>query len=36
VHIGGFKEFPEVGNPLYSVDDMKEAKMIVDTLTQRK
>ena len=36
VHISGFKEFPEVGSPLYVVDDHKEANIIVDTLKKRK
>ena len=35
VHIGGFKQFPEVGNPLYVVENHKEANMIVSTLQQR-
>lgn len=29
VHIGGFKSFPEVGNPLYVVRDSKETNIIV-------
>ena len=32
VHIGGFKNFPEVGNPLYAVENHREANMIVTTL----
>ena len=36
VHIGGFKEFPEVGNPLYAVEGHKEANIIVSTLKQRE
>ena len=36
VHIGGFKAFPEVGSPLYVVEDLKEANMIVDTLKTRQ
>lgn len=35
MHIGGFKSFPEVGNPLYVVENHKEANMIVSTLQQR-
>lgn len=35
VHLGGFKQFPEVGNPLYVVENHKEANMIVQTLQQR-
>ena len=35
VHIGGFRAFPEVGSPLYVVEDLKEANMIVDTLKTR-
>jgi hypothetical protein len=35
VHLGGFKHFPEVGNPLYVVEDQKEARMIVQTLQRR-
>lgn len=35
VHIGGFKHFPEVGNPLYVVENHKEANIIVQTLTKR-
>ena len=35
VHIGGFKAFPEVGNPLYAVENHKEANIIVSTLTKR-
>ena len=29
VYIGGFKHFPDVGNPLYVVKDLKEASFIV-------
>jgi translation initiation factor IF-2 len=29
VHIGGFKVVPEAGNPLYCVENHKEANMIV-------
>ena len=29
VHLGGFREFPEVGNPLYSVKDHTEAQFII-------
>ena len=36
VHVSGFKHFPEVGSPLYVVDDHKEANIIVDTLKRRK
>jgi len=36
VHISGFKEFPEVGSPLYVVDDHKEANIIVDTLKKKR
>jgi len=32
VHVGGFKEFPEVGSPLYAVADQKEAGIIISTL----
>jgi len=32
VHIGGFKHFPEVGHPLYVVENHKEANIIVQTL----
>ena len=35
VHLEGFKMFPEVGNPLYVVENHKEANMIVDTLKKR-
>lgn len=35
VHIGGFKDFPEVGNPLYAVKDASETNIIVRTLKQR-
>ena len=35
MHIGGFRAFPEVGSPLYVVEDLKEANMIVDTLKTR-
>ena len=35
VHLGGFKSFPEVGHPLYVVENHKEANMIVDTLKKR-
>jgi len=35
VHIGGFKAFPEVGNPLYAVENHKEANIIVSTLSKR-
>ena len=35
VHLGGFKEFPEVGSPLYAVEDQKEAAMIISTLQTR-
>jgi len=30
--MGGFKEFPEVGNPLYVVANHREANIIVSTL----
>ena len=29
VHVRGFKHFPEVGNPLYAVKDLAEAKFII-------
>jgi len=35
VHVSGFKSFPDVGSPLYVVDDHREAQMIVDTLKKR-
>ena len=35
VHISGFKDFPEVGNPLYAVENHKEANIIVSTLKMR-
>ena len=35
VHISGFKDFPEVGSPLYIVKNMKEAQTIVQTLKLR-
>ena len=35
VHISGFKEFPEVGSPLYSVKNHREANIIVTTLQKR-
>jgi len=33
--MGGFKHFPEVGNPLYVVGGLKEANIIVSTLKLR-
>ena len=36
VNLGGFKSFPEVGLPLYSVDDHDEAQFIVNTIRQRR
>jgi len=33
--MGGFKTFPEVGNPLYVVANHKEANIIVSTLNTR-
>ena len=35
VHIGGFKHFPEVGNPLYVVSSQSEVKLIVERMRQR-
>lgn len=35
VHIGGFKHFPEVGNPLYVVKSPAEVRFIIDRMTQR-
>ena len=35
VHITGFKEIPEVGNPLYAVKTSEEAKFIVNRIKQR-
>lgn len=35
VHIGGFKHFPEVGNPLYVVSSQSEIKLIVERMKQR-
>ena len=32
VHITGFKEIPEVGNPLYAVKTYEEAKFIVNRI----
>ncbi len=29
VHMVGFKEFPEVGNPLYVVSNLEEARFII-------
>lgn len=29
VHITGFKEIPEVGNPLYVVKSLEESKFII-------
>mmetsp|Transcript_12957 Transcript_12957/g.20069 ORF Transcript_12957/g.20069 Transcript_12957/m.20069 type:complete len:267 (-) Transcript_12957:955-1755(-) len=36
IHLSGFKAFPEVGSPLYIVDSLREAQMIVQTLTLRQ
>ena len=33
--MGGFKAFPEVGQPLYCVENSKEANIIVQTLQKR-
>ena len=35
VHLGGFKHFPEVGNPLYVVKSPAEVRFIVDRMTHR-
>ena len=35
VHVGGFKHFPEVGNPLYVVSSQSEIKLIVERMKQR-
>ena len=35
VHIGGFKHFPEVGNPLYVVNSPSEVRLIVERMKQR-
>lgn len=35
VHVGGFKHFPDVGNPLYAVKDHEEAQFIVNTIRSR-
>lgn len=35
VYIGGFKHFPDVGNPLYVVKDQKEAQFIVQRVQKR-
>ena len=34
--LGGFKGFPDVGNPLYAVKDHEEAMFIVNTIRARK
>lgn len=34
--LGGFKAFPDVGNPLYAVKDHEEAQFIVNTIRARK
>jgi translation initiation factor IF-2 len=35
VYIGGFKHFPDVGNPLYVVKDHSEAAFIVQQVNKR-
>ena len=35
VHISGFKQIPEVGNPLYVVKNPDEAKFILNRIQQR-
>ena len=35
VHITGFKEIPEVGNPLYAVRSVEESKFIISRIRQR-
>lgn len=36
VKLGGFKNFPDVGNPLYAVKDHEEAQFIVNTIRLRR
>lgn len=36
VKLGGFKAFPDVGNPLYAVKDHEEAQFIVNTIRARR
>ena len=36
VKLGGFKNFPDVGNPLYAVKDHEEAMFIVSTIRLRR
>jgi hypothetical protein len=36
VKLGGFRYFPEVGNPLYAVKDHEEAQFIVNTIKNRR
>lgn len=35
VHITGFREMPEVGNPLYVVKSLEESKFIISRIKQR-
>lgn len=35
VHIGGFKQFPDVGSPLYVVENLDEAKFILSRIQMR-
>lgn len=35
VHMVGFKEFPDVGNPLYVVNSSEEAKFIISKVKKR-
>jgi hypothetical protein len=35
VHVVGFKAFPDVGNPLYVVENSEEAKFIIDKVKHR-
>jgi hypothetical protein len=36
VKLGGFRNFPDVGNPLYAVKDHDEAQFIVTTIKNRR
>jgi translation initiation factor IF-2 len=36
VKLGGFKQFPDVGSPLYAVKDHEEAMFIVQTIRSRR
>jgi hypothetical protein len=36
VHLVGFRSFPDVGNPLYVVKNIEEARFIIDRVKHRE